>query len=87
MNLFFWRKKQILELTNEEAEVLLRENAESRDHALPDAAVNDSFGNGSFFNNISRIQATTNQSGLGAIVERKVFEPRIGQSKNDQEAL
>jgi len=80
-------KRRSLVIVPEEVEALLRENAESMKHALPDAPTNNSFGNGSAFNNISRIQATINENGLGAIVERRVFEPREGQSGSDQEAL
>jgi hypothetical protein len=87
INLFFWRKKNTSTVSLEELALLERENEESRKHALPDGPINNTYGDGSSFNNISRIQSTTNQSGLGAIVERKAFEPRSGQPQADQEAL
>jgi len=85
----FWRRKKRKELTigPRELEILIRENEESREHRIPDAPSNNSYGDGSFTNNISRIQATTNQNGLGSIAERRVFEPRSGQSQSDQESL
>jgi hypothetical protein len=86
---FSFRKKvrKSQPLTEREEMILKREMQESQDHALPDAPSNNSYGDGSFTNNISRIQATTNQNGLGSIAERRVFEPRSGQYQSDQESL
>lgn len=60
---------------------------------LPKSKVNldenggDTFGDGSFLNNISRIQATLGEHGLGSIVSRRIFEPRKGWPKDEQEKL
>ena len=83
----FRRKKPENFLSQREEEILKRESEESSKHAMPDLSTNNTFGDGSFINNISRIQSTSNQNGLGAIIERRVFEPREGQSKGDKESL
>ena len=52
-----------------------------------DETVSDSFGDGGFLNSISRIQATLGERGLGSIVSRRIFEPRKGWPKDEQEKL
>ena len=86
---FFWSKTPSDDtlFSERERDLLEQENEESSKHAMPDATTGNAFGDGNFFNNISRIQSTTNQNGLGAIVERRVIEPRSGQSPVDQESL
>ena len=84
---FFRRRKRIpLEnLTLKESELLERELAESSSSAMPSDTSSDTFGDGSFVNNISRINATMGQRGLAGIVLRRVFEPRKGWRKEDKE--
>ena len=85
--LFFRKSEPKALLPDEEIQLLKRENEESRKHAMPDGVINNSFGDGSFVNNISRIQSTTNADGLSSVVERRIIEPRSGQTIGDQESL
>ena len=72
-------------LTLKESQLLESELAESASSAMPSDTSSDTFGDGSFVNNISRINATMGQSGLAGIVLRRVFEPRKGWQKEDKE--
>ncbi len=83
---FLRRRKQISpkDLTPKQRELLERELAESASSAMPSDTSSDTFGDGSSINNISRIQATVNQRGMGGITARRIFEPRKGWSKNDK---
>lgn len=82
------RKRFPLEnLTPKERELLASELAESASSAMLSDTGSDTFGDGSFINNISRIQATVNQRGMGGIVARRIFEPRKGWNKSDRNQI
>lgn len=72
------------DLDSRQRELLARELAESANSAMPSEMGSDTFGDGSSINNISRVQATVNQRGMGGISARRIFEPRKGWSKNDR---
>ena len=84
---FLRRRKPIsLEnLTLHDKQVLESELAESSSSAMPSDTSSDTFGDGSFVNNISRINAAMGQRGIAGIVLRRVFEPRKGWRKEDKE--
>ena len=84
---FFRRRKRIpLEnLTLKESELLERELAESSSSAMLSDTSSDTFGDGSFINNISRVQSTMGLRGMGGIVARRIFEPRKGWRKEDKD--
>jgi hypothetical protein len=90
VNIFFWRSKspnRDISLSPEQIALEIREQEESNRSAIPDAVHSDSFGEGSFINNISKVQMTTLQNGMGAVAERRIFEPRKFQEQDDQETL
>lgn len=86
---FLRRRKPIIQddLSPRQRELLARELAESASSAMPSDTSSDTFGDGSFINNISRAQATLNQRGMGGITARRIFEPRKGWSKNDKNEI
>jgi len=86
---FLKRRKRIPpdDLNPRQKELLARELAESASSAMPSDTSSDTFGDGSSINNISRVQATVNQRGMGGITARRIFEPRKGWSKNDRDKI
>jgi hypothetical protein len=66
---------------------LQREDAEAAHPAMPDTIQRNTFGNGSFMNNVSRIPMTVEESGIADIVSRGVFEPREGWRKDEEEKI
>jgi len=83
----FGNKPKEIVLNSRELSILQRENEESSKHAMPNAIMGDSFGEGSITNNISRIASTVSQSGPNSLVTRRVLEPRKGWGKSEQEKL
>ena len=76
-----------MDLTSREKSILDRELKESREHAMPEDQTSNTFGDGSSLNSLSRPQATLNQQGASGIISRRVFEPRKGWKKPDQESM
>ncbi len=85
--IFRRNKKSSAPLSERELEILNRELQESATSAMPSDTSSDTFGDGSSFNNISRIQATMNQRGMSGIVARRITEPRKGWKKEDRDKI
>ncbi len=83
----FGSKPKEIVLDSREQSILQRENEESAKHAMPNAIMGDTFGDGSSINNVSRIASTVGQSGPNSLVTRRVLEPRKSWGKSEQEKL
>lgn len=74
-------------MSEREKIILERELKESKISPMQSDTSSNTFGDGSSFNNISRINATLNQSGMDGIVNRRITEPRKNWPEDEQNKI
>jgi hypothetical protein len=76
------RWENISEAERQQISIQNRNNGKSPNNSVDgDGVFDDAFGSAQVNPNSSQIGATTNQRGLGAVMSRRLFEPR--KSKDD----
>ena len=74
-------------MSEREKLILERELKESKNSPMQSDASSNTFGDGSSFNNVSRINATVNQRGMDGIVTRRITEPRKNWPEDEQNKI
>ena len=73
------RWENISEAERQQISIQNRNNEKSANNSVDgDGVFDDAFGSAQVNPNSSNIGATTNQRGLGAVMSRRLFEPRKG---------
>ena len=74
------RWENISEAERQQISIQNRNNGKAPNNSVDgDAVFEDAFGSAQVNPNSSQIGATTNQRGLGAVMSRRLFEPRKGR--------